>query len=89
VPFWVELSLSPAVIAYAVVLAIVGAAIVGVALALKATGSFPADEFLEIVGVVRDFESRNRRRRSPPAPADWSHQGGGTAPTTWCHWSRH
>jgi predicted permease len=37
-PFWVNLGLSPGVIAYALVLAILGAVIVGVAPALKATG---------------------------------------------------
>ncbi|MDQ3515293.1 MAG: ABC transporter permease, partial [Gemmatimonadota bacterium] len=37
-PFWVDLGLSPAVITYALVLAIVGAAIVGVVPALTATG---------------------------------------------------
>lgn len=37
-PFWIKLGLSPGVIAYAVVLAIVGAAIVGVVPALRATG---------------------------------------------------
>lgn len=37
-PFWVELGLSPTVITYALGLAIVGAVIVGVAPALKATG---------------------------------------------------
>jgi predicted permease len=38
-PFWIDLTVSPTVIAYAVLLAIVGAAIAGVAPALKATGS--------------------------------------------------
>ena len=37
-PFWLDVGLSPAVITYALVLAIVGAAIVGVLPALKATG---------------------------------------------------
>jgi len=37
-PFWVDLGLSPGVVTYALVLAIVGAAIVGVAPGLKATG---------------------------------------------------
>ncbi|MEX2284745.1 MAG: ABC transporter permease [Gemmatimonadota bacterium] len=37
-PFWVDLGLSPAVITYALALAIVGALIVGVLPALKATG---------------------------------------------------
>ena len=37
-PFWLELELSPAVITYVLVLAIVGAAIIGVLPALKATG---------------------------------------------------
>jgi hypothetical protein len=37
-PFWVNLRLSPGVIAYALALAILGAVIVGVAPALKATG---------------------------------------------------
>jgi predicted permease len=38
VPFWVDLELSPEAITYALVLAIAGAAIVGVAPALQATG---------------------------------------------------
>jgi predicted permease len=37
-PFWVDLGLSPPVITYALVLAVVGAVIVGVVPALKATG---------------------------------------------------
>jgi putative ABC transport system permease protein len=37
-PFWVDLALSPAVVAYALALAVVGAVIVGVLPALKATG---------------------------------------------------
>ncbi len=38
VPFWIDLGLSPAVVAYALGLAVVGAAIVGVIPALQATG---------------------------------------------------